>query len=117
MRGGKSIQGQPGHEESLAKPGTKRKAAKYHQLATTQLITHKSNQHVPGITDIGQGMVRKDMERQDTAEQSKAWQGMTWHSKAVYGNARHGRTRQSMVRQSMVRQGKARKNIGHDTVR
>ena len=57
----------------------------YHTVNYTQ---SKSNQHVPGITDIGQGMVRKDMTWQDKAGHGKARQG-----KAGQGRAKHSRTR------------------------
>lgn len=67
----------------------------YHTVNYTQ---SKSNQHVPGITDIGQGMVRKDM---------------TWQDKAGHGKARQGRARQGKAQQDTVRRGMAR----HDNLR
>ena len=64
----------------------------YHTVNYTQ---SKSNQHVPGITDIGQGMVRKDMTWQDKAGHGKARQGKAGQSTAGHGTARHGKVRQS----------------------
>jgi len=39
VRGGKPIQGQPGHEENLAKPGTGELNSRSHKLLNTQIVT------------------------------------------------------------------------------